>query len=101
MPNTRKTHSYVEEWRRSWEPDLDAIGFNGATCDPTQVDPKVLDWIKEHCGDHPHFVKVINRNAAHGQPGLLARSSGCMVICSLCKKLSTIFSLKKNSDHAI
>ena len=62
-----------------WEPDLDAIRYNGATCDPTRVDPKVLDWVRENCGDKPRFIKVINRNAAHGQPGLIAQSSACLV----------------------
>lgn len=85
MPNAKQTYSYVDEWRTLWEPDLDAIGYNGATCDPTKVDPKVLDWVKKNCGDKPRFVKVINRNAVHGQPGLLARSSACMVNTSFCQ----------------
>jgi len=79
MPNARQDYSYVDDWKKLWEPDAEAIGYNGSTCDPTKVDPKVLDWIKEDCLDKPHFVKVINRNAAHGQPGLLARSSPCIV----------------------
>lgn len=62
-----------------WEGDVEAIAYNGATCDPTKVDPKVLDWVKEHCARKPHFVKIIPRNAARGQPGLLARSSPCIV----------------------
>jgi hypothetical protein len=80
MPNTRQNYSYVDDWKSLWESDVEAIAYNGITCDPTRVDPKVLDWIKENCSDDkPHFVKVINRNAAHGQPGLLARSSPCIV----------------------
>ena len=79
MPKPRSDNSYVDDWRSMWEPDLDAIAYNGTTCDPTRVDPKVLDWVRENCGDQPHFVKVINRNAANGQPGLIAQSSACLV----------------------
>jgi hypothetical protein len=51
-----------------WKPDLEAIGYNGNTIDPTKVNFKVLQWAKDNCAQKPHFVKIINRTAAHGFP---------------------------------
>lgn len=86
MPNVRKQKEYVDEWKRLWEPDLEAIGTNsGQTCDPTRVDPKVLRWVKDHCIRMPHFVKIINPHAAHGRPGLLSRNANCLVRDDSCQ----------------
>lgn len=83
MPRDRENHSYVEEWRRRWEPELDAIAYNGATCDPTRVDPKVLHWVKQQRLDKkPHFVKIINPNAAKGRPGLLLKNACSLTVPS-------------------
>ncbi|KAG0564402.1 hypothetical protein M758_8G104500 [Ceratodon purpureus] len=103
MPNTKQTYTYVDDWRASWEPDLEAIAYNGATCDPTKVDPKVLDWVKRNCGDTPRFLKVINRNAVHDQPGLKARSSACMCVPGPFVKenyrnLQRVVTLEKNGE---
>ncbi|KAG0599390.1 hypothetical protein M758_12G148800 [Ceratodon purpureus] len=69
MAKPRKScDSFVEDWRSLWEPDLQAIAFNGATCDPTRVEPKVLQWAKEHCSHKPHFIKVINKCASRNSP---------------------------------
>lgn len=56
---------------------MEAMAYNGATCDPTRVDPKVLQWVKSNCAKKPHFIKVINQTAAVGwlpPPG--ARDAG-------------------------
>lgn len=80
MSRQRVTYSYVDEWKRLWEPDLEAIGSrSGQTTDPTRVDPKVLQWVKDHCARMPHFVKIINPNAAHGRPGLLSNNCNALV----------------------
>ncbi|KAG0601502.1 hypothetical protein M758_11G116800 [Ceratodon purpureus] len=80
MVRPKSDSSFVDDWRSMMEPDLDAIAYNGATCDPTRVDLKVLDWVRESCGENPHFVKVINRNAANGRPGLLSGSSTSLAV---------------------
>lgn len=71
----RQKDSYVDDWKSLWEPDLEAIGYNGITTDPTKVDPKVLEWAKTNCAHKPHFVKVVPANAAHGRPGLSSHST--------------------------
>lgn len=80
MPKARHDYAYVDEWKSRWEPELEAIAYNGATCDPTRVDPKVLDWVKQKCHDTPHFVKIINPNAANGKPGLVLRNSSSLSV---------------------
>jgi hypothetical protein len=64
MPNIEKDFSYVDEWKSMWKPDLEAIVYNGATCDPTKVHPNVLQWAKENCAHKPKFIKVINKTAS-------------------------------------
>jgi hypothetical protein len=71
----RQRYSYVKEWKRLWKPDLEAIAYNGNTVDPTKVDPKVLQWVKDNCAHKPHFVKIINKTAAHGRQPRLNSSS--------------------------
>ncbi|KAG0608412.1 hypothetical protein M758_8G104400 [Ceratodon purpureus] len=83
MPNPRKPHSYVDEWKSQWEPDLEAIGcVNGNSCDPTKVDPKVLEWAKDNCIDKPHFIKIINSGAAKGRPGLKQKNASSITVPS-------------------
>ena len=63
----KEYYSYVEEWKTLWKSDLDALGgYNGNSCDPTRVDPKVIQWAKENCTHMPHFVRVIKTNATLG-----------------------------------
>ncbi|KAG0592019.1 hypothetical protein M758_1G202500 [Ceratodon purpureus] len=70
MPKRKETYSFVDEWKSLWKPDLDALGgYNGATSDPTRIDPKVVEWAKHNCSHKPHFIKIINNNAANGDPG--------------------------------
>ena len=80
MARLRATQSFVEEWRSMWEPDLEAIAFNGATCDPTRVDPKVLEWAKHNCSHKPHFIKVINSNASNVRSHLTSRKHNCKLV---------------------
>ena len=61
-------HAFIKEWKKLWEPDLEAIANDGNTVDPTKVDSKVLEWVKDNCAHKPHFVKVINETAANGLP---------------------------------
>ena len=70
MPKQKERYSYLDEWKSLWEPHLEAIAYNGATCDPTRVDHKVLEWVQHHCSHQPHFIKIINTGAVHGGPGL-------------------------------
>lgn len=79
MPKPKQSYSYVDEWKRRWEPDLEAIAYNGNSCDPTRVDPKVLQWAKANCVDKPHFIKIINNGAANGRPGLVQKNSSSLV----------------------
>jgi hypothetical protein len=85
MPKKEETDSYLDDWKRLWEPDLEAIAYNGATCDPTRVDPKVLQWVKRNCSHKPHFIKIINNNAANGRPGLKLRGNQCQLVSKFCE----------------
>jgi hypothetical protein len=78
----------VDEWRSQWQPDLAAIAYNGNSCDPTRVDPKVLQWTKDNCMATPHFIKIINSGAAKGRPGLKLKNSSSIV--SKKKKKKTV-----------
>lgn len=83
MPKPRQAYSYVEDWKSLWEPDLEAIAYNGQTCDPTRVDPKVLQWAKRISHLTPHFIKIINENATIGRLGLqhgLKNASCCRLV---------------------
>jgi hypothetical protein len=66
-----------------WEPDLEAIAFNGATCDPTRVDPKVLHWAKRNCSHTPHFIKIVNNNAANGRLHCKSGKNNCQLVRKL------------------
>lgn len=44
----REGYGYLDEWKCLWRPDLEAIGYNGTTIDPTKVDAKVLQWAREN-----------------------------------------------------
>lgn len=48
MSKARKRYSYIDEWKSLWEPDLKAIAYDGNTIDPTKVDSKVLQWVKDN-----------------------------------------------------
>ena len=83
MPKREETYSYLDEWKRMWAPDLEAIAFNGATCDPTLVHPKVLHWAKLNCSGAPHFIKVVNSGAAKGRPGLRDTNAACQLVSTI------------------
>ena len=85
----RKMYSYLDEWKSMWEPDLEAIAYNGATCDPTRVDPKVLQWTKQNCSHQPHFIKIVNIGAAHNGSN----------ICQLVSKLCHLFHTSQHSNR--
>jgi len=82
--NNGEAKSFVEEWRSLWQPDLNDIAYNGVTCDPTQVDPKVLHWAKQNCSHKPHFIKIVNKNAVPDCPGLKPRTA------SYCQMVSNV-----------
>ena len=91
MPNTEKDYSYVDAWKSMWEPDLEAIAYNGATCDPTKVEPQVLEWVRQNCAQEPHFVKIIIGAASYGWNGRGGKRACQMVsmVCVWCQVSNT------------
>lgn len=98
MPKARREkayYSYVDEWKTLWKADVDALGgYNGQSCDPTRVDPKVIQWLKDNCALMPHFVKVMTEITALGRStknasGSLVRRRIVLMNVEICLKFLT------------
>ena len=92
MPNTEKDYRlYVNAWKSMWGLGLEAIAYNRATCDPTKVEPQVLEWVRQNSAQEPHFVKVIIGAVSYGwhRRGGTRTCQMVSMVCVWCQVSST------------